>query len=397
MSEEHVEDVIEGMLRQSLAAGSQLAEQVVRARQQYLRNAAQQSEQATIEGQRTLASDRAVMQSAIVPGMRDDWWETAQPEQITQAYVLAEAWKDYDPAALAASEKIASEVKSRYGIDTADLQGDSAYLKDYIAVQQRAEVAMKEAKEHAEAMALVEAAQAEQINRYAADLKDELERHSVPPEYLANAEMVVALQASKEAAGTEAAQGADLAVAERMHLIEQDGITGPSIDDLRQEIGQNYSGTEDSMFADAAFVATARDWYEAKTLAEGGFVDRGNTGLEARYENAERELFARIAPMGQELQDKVLKDSSTKTPAPALKSEKPSAPTYGSKEHYAAFEASLQGTATDTQIKGRVAAARSQATPPRAAVEAPKTAPKARKASAGAGVGRERTQSGPTR
>lgn len=397
MSEEHVEDVLEGMLRQSLAAGTQLAEQVARARQQYLRNAAQQAEQATVEGQRSLAADRALMQSVLVPTTRDDWWDKAQPDQIVQAHVLAEAWKDYDPAALAASEKIKSEVKSRYGIDTADSQGDSAYLKDYLAMAQRAEVAMKEAKEHAEAMALVEAAQAEQINRYAAELKDEMERHSVPAEYLSNTEMVSALQASKDSVGTETAPDADRVVAERMHLIEQDGINGPSIEDLRKEIGQNYSGTDDAMFADAAFVATARDWHEAKTLAEGGFGDKGNTGLEARYENAEKELFARIAPMGEEIQDKVLQDPDTQKPAPGEKAEKPSVPAYGSKEHYGEFEASLQGTATDAQIKGRVAAAKSQATPPRAATEAPKKAPKARKASAGAGVGRERSQSGPSR
>ncbi|KAA0973373.1 hypothetical protein FQ154_18530 [Paeniglutamicibacter gangotriensis] len=396
MSEE-VEDVLESMMRQSLVAGSQLAEQLARARQQFMRAAEQRSEQANVEAQRALVADRAVMQSVLSPTTRDDWWEKAQPEQIAQAHILAEAWKDYDPAALEASVKITSEVKSRYGIDTADMQGDSGYMKDYIAVAQRAEAAMKEAKEHAEAMALVEAAQAEQINRYATELKDELERHSVPPEYLANPDLVTALQASKEAAGTDAAPDADRVVAERMHLIDQDGINGPSLEDLRQEIGQNYSGTDDAMFADAAFVATARDWHEAKTLAEGGFVDKGNTGLEARYENAEKELFTRIAPMGQEIQDKVLQDPNTKTTAPAVKTEKPSVPAYGSAEHYAAFETSLQGTGTDAQIKGRVAAARGQATPPRAAVEVPKKAPKARKASAGAGVGRERTQSGPSR
>lgn len=487
MSEEHVEDVIEGMLRQSLAAGSQLAEQVARARQQYLRNVAQQAEQATVEAHRTLASDRAVMQSAIVPAMRDDWWKTAQPEQITQAYVLAEAWKDYDPAALAASAKISQEVKDRYGIEMADMQGDSAYLHDNLAMQQFTEGTLKSpskaahpdtpkfyvyefinesdksreiskeaalaliestpadqkkkggrgavddiqgfvgtdaevdraitekfpdllisdeqrratwrkaVKEYEEAMALVEAAQSEKINHRAAALQDELERHHVPSEYLASAEMVSALQASQEAVGTDVAADADRAVAERMYLIEQDGINGPSIDDLRQEIGQNYSGTDDSMFADAGFVDTARDWHEAKTLAEAGFVDKGNTGLEARYENAEQELFARIAPMGQEIRDKVLKDSTTKTPAPAAKAEKPSGPAYGSKEHYAAFETSLQGTATDAQIKGRVAAAKGQATPPRAAVEVPKKTPKARKASAGASIDRERSQSGPSR
>nr|WP_176705830.1 hypothetical protein [Arthrobacter sp.]AXV46419.1 hypothetical protein pA40H2_p64 [Arthrobacter sp.] len=400
MSEEHVEDVLEGMMRQSLAAGSQLAEQVARARQQYLRNVTQQTEQATIEAQRSLAADRAVMQSVLVPTARDAWWDKAQPEQIAQAHVLAEAWKDYDPAALEASEKITSEVKSRYGIDTSDMQGDSGYMKDYLAVQQRAEAAMKEAKEHAEAMALVEAAQAEQINRHAAELKDELKRHSVPPEYLANAEMVSALQASKEATGTEAAPDADRTVSERMHLIEQDGITGPSVDDLRQEIGQNYSGADDAMFADAAFVATARDWHEAKTLAEGGFVDQGNTGLAARYENAEKELFTRIAPMGQEIQDKVLNDPKTKTRSATVKSteaDQSAVPTYGSPEHYSAFETSLQGTASEAEIKGRVAVARGQATPPRAAVQAPAKTPKARKSSAGVGAGRDRSNDGPSR
>lgn len=70
---------------------------------------------------------------------------------------------------------------------------------------------------------------------------------------------------------------------------------------------------------------------EAKTLAEGSFVDKGNTELEARNEDAEKELFAKIAPMDQEIQDKVLKDPNTKTPAPAVKDEKRSGPAYRSK------------------------------------------------------------------
>lgn len=397
MSEEHVEDVVEGMLRQSLAAGSQLAEQVVRARQQYMRNVEQRNEQAAVEAQRAIAADRAAMQSVIIPAGRDDWWEKAQPGQITQAHMLAEAWKDHDPAALAASEKITLELKNRYGIDTADIQGDAAFLQDNLTVLAAAEQRMATAKEHAEAMALVEAAQAEHIKRHAAELKAEVERHKVPTEYLASDEMVSALQASKEAAGTDAAPDADRAVAERMHLIEQDGISGPSIDDLRKEIGQNYSGTDDSMFADAEFVATARDWHEAKALAEGGFVDQGNIGLEARYENAEKEIFARIAPMGQEIQNKVLKDPNLKTPAATGQAEEPSVPTYGSKEHYEDFESSLGGKATEAEVKGRVAAAKGQAVHPVKAVKAPKKTPKARKATASVGMGRDKSQAGPTR
>lgn len=397
MSEEHVEDVVEGMLRQSLAAGSQLAEQVVRARQQYMRTLEQRGEQVAVEAQRAVAADRAVMQSVIIPATRDDWWDTARPEQITQAHMLAEAWKDHDPAALVASSKITGELKSRYGIDTADLHGDAAFLQDNLTVLAAAEQRMAAAKEHAEAMALVAAAHAEHIKRYATELKDELERHQVPPEYLASDQMVAALQASKEASGTDLAPEADRAVAERMHLIEQDGINGPSIDDLRQEIGQNYSGAEESLFADAAFVATVRDWHEAKALAEGGFVEQGNTGLEARYENAEKELFARIAPMGQEIQDKVLKDPNLKTSPPAAKDEEPMVPTYGSKEHYVGLEASLQGTATQAEVKGRVAAAKGQAVHPSKAVKAPKKVPKPRKVISGVGAGRDKAPDGPAR
>ncbi|GAA1891891.1 hypothetical protein GCM10009715_41800 [Paeniglutamicibacter psychrophenolicus] len=486
MSEEHVEDVVEGMLRQSLVAGSQLADQVVRARQQYMRNVEQRSEQAAVEAQRAFAADRAVMQSVIIPATRDDWWETARPEQITQAHLLAEAWKDHDPVALAAAEKISNEVQERYGIDTVIVQNDAAYMRNTIAVQQLNDgtlqiqpippnldsqkfytpdftsrpskprevtkeaalefvegtakeeqargwaqtgiiqgllgkdddvdraisekfpdllianeqhraTALKVAKEHADTMALVEAAQTEHIKRYAAELKDELERHKVPSEYLASEDMVAALHASKNAAGTDSAPDADLAVAERMHLIDQDGINGPSIDDLRKEIGQNYSGAEDSLFADAEFVATARDWHEAKTLAEGGFVDQGNTGLEARYENAEKELFAWIAPLGREIQDNVLNDPNLKTPVLSEKDKEPTVPVYGSNEQYEGFKSSLEGKATQAEVKGRVAAARGQAIHPFKAVKAPEKTPTARKATAIAGKGRDKGQDGPTR
>lgn len=399
MSEEHVEDVVEGMLRQSLAAGSQLAEQVVRARQRYMRTVEQRGEQATVEAQRAFAADRAVMQSVIIPATRDDWWDTARPEQITQTHTLAEAWKDHDPAALSASSKITHELKNRYGIDTHDLHGDAAFLQDHLTVLAAAEQRMAAAKEHAEAMALVEAAQAEQIKRHAAELKDELDRHQVPPEYLASNEMVAALQASKEAAGTDAAPDADRVVAERMHLIGQDGINGPSIDDLRQEIGQNYSGAEDSMFADAGFVVAARDWHEAKTLAEGGFEARGNTGLQGRYENEEKEFFARLSPVDKDIEDKVLADQHSKTPTPPaeLVPAQPAGPAYGSKEHYDGFESSLEGKASDTDIKSRVAAAKAQGTHPNRATKAPTKAPTARKATTGASIGREKHNDGPSR
>ncbi|WP_104140078.1 hypothetical protein [Arthrobacter sp. ZGTC131] len=394
MSGEGIDDVFEGLLRQGLTAATQLAEQLARARPQYLKKAEHEGERAAMEAQRNIAAERATMRAVVVPTTQDEWWSSAKPDQVAQAHLMATAWKDHGPDALAASERIAQEVKNRYGMDTADAGGDGAYLQDRIAVVRFAEQQQRMAKEHAEAMALVAAAQAEELNRLAGELQGQLERHQVPREDLANPELVAALQASREAEGTDAATEADRAMAERMHLIKKDGIAGPSIEQLHAEIGQNYSGTRDSHFADAEFVAAARDWHESRALAEGGFADRGNTGIEARYTNAEKELFARLAPMGRDIEDKVLKDPSTVT---AATSEQSTGPDYGSREHYESFATSLKGTASEQDIKGRVAAARGQAKYPSEAVQVPKNAPKACKPTAGAGAGRDKAQDGPAR
>lgn len=399
MSEEGIEDVVEGLLRQSMTAAAQLGEQLARARQQIMRKAEQRSEQQNIEMQRNVAADRAAMRAVVAPTSQDEWWDTANAQQITQAHLMAEAWKDHDPAALAASEKITAEVKDRYGIDTADIQGNGAYMQDRLTVQRLAEDQARVAKEHAEAMARIAAAQAEEIKRRAAALHEQMEQHQVPQEYLANDELVTALREVKEAAGTDAAPDAERAVEERMHLIEKDGVEGPSIEDLRREVGENYSGVEDSHFADAEFVAAARDWHEARTLAEGGFAAKDNIGLQDRYESAEKEFFARLAPIGKDIEDKVMADQDTKKPERTAETaaEQPAGPSYGSKEHYDGFESSLKGAASDTDIKARVAAAKGQAKHPNQAAKAPTKAPKARKASTGASVGREKINDGPSR
>lgn len=51
-----------------------------------------------------------------------------KPRGIPEAYVLAEAWKDHDPAALNASERIRYDVYHKNGIDTRDVGVDFAQL-----------------------------------------------------------------------------------------------------------------------------------------------------------------------------------------------------------------------------------------------------------------------------
>lgn len=87
-------------------------------------------------------------------------------------------------------------------------------------------------------------------------------------------------------------------------------------------------------------------------------------------------------------------DSKTR----AFKTESTSAARYGSAEHHEKFAESLMSSgASGTQIRGRLAAARGEATHPSAAVTTGKGAAKAKKARTGITAGAERGKSGSSR
>jgi hypothetical protein len=138
--------------------------------------------------------------------------------------------------------------------------------------------------------------------------------------------------------------------------------------------------------------------HETKLLAEGGFTGAESSPLEARYERAEKELFARLEGVGREIENRVTGNDSSRLTDQGLKAETASETGYGSAEHHQKFAESLDGSgANAAQIRGRVAAARSEGTHPSAAVTMGKGAAKARKTRAGAAVGAERSKSGPSR
>jgi hypothetical protein len=127
-----MDDVVDGGLRQSLMIASRLAETMARRRQESQRQHEHVDAQAAHEARARLAAERSAARAALAPVERDQWWDKAQPGDIVTAYAVAEGWKDHDPAALAASEKIRQEVLTRYGIDTHDVGEDAAYLESGI-------------------------------------------------------------------------------------------------------------------------------------------------------------------------------------------------------------------------------------------------------------------------
>lgn len=74
------------------------------------------------------------------------------------------------------------------------------------------------------------------------------------------------------------------------------------------------------------------------------------------------------------------------------------APRYGSAERQEAFAESLKATgASETQVRGRIAAVRSEGTHPSTALIAGKDAAKARKTRSESGVSAERSKNGMSR
>jgi hypothetical protein len=404
-----MDDVLDGGLRQSLMIASRIAETLARRRQESQRQQEHQDAQVAHEARARLAAERSAAHAALAPVEKAQWWDKAQPKDIATAHAVAEGWKDHDPAALAASEKIRQEVHTRYGIDTRDVGTDAAYLKSGIQtvatekarqdeLARSQEESRKAAAEHEKAIQLLAAARAEELRAQAATLAPEMARHQVPAEYLANAELALALQTAHAAKTPKSLEAADATVQQRLFLIGKDGINGPDIDQLRKETTANINGAGESHFQDPAFLKAAKDMHDAKLLAAGGFKGSERTSLEERYERAEKELFARMEGVGCEIEYSVTGNDNSRLKDQGLKAESTSAADYGSAEHHEKFAQSLGTTgANEGQIRGRLAAARSEGTHPSAAVTMGKGATKARKSRTGAAAGSERGKNGLTR
>jgi hypothetical protein len=404
-----IDDVLDNGMRQTLMVASRIAETLARGRQESQRQQEHQDAQAAHEAQARLAAERSTARAALAPVQRDQWWDKAQPADIATAHAVAEGWKDHDPTALEAAGIIRQEVLTRYGIDTHDVGADAAYLQSGIqaiatenarldAVALNWEAQRKAAAEHEKAMQLLAAARAEELRAQAATLAPEMERHQIPVEYLANPELAQALQRAHNAKTPTATAAADTEIKERLFLIGKDGVDGPDIDQLRKETTTNINGADDSHFKDPEFVKAAKEMHEAKLLAEGGFTGSTWSSMEQRYERAEKELFTRLEGVGREIENRVTGTDSSRLKDQGLKTETASGAGYGSAAHNNKFAESLENTdATENQIRGRLAAARSEGTHPSTAVALGKGSTKARKSSRGASVGAERGKGGLSR
>jgi len=163
-----IDEALEATLRVALTVAGRAAERIVRERQQQLRDAQAASEQEARELQNRLDAERQGTRAALVPVEREEWWQRAQPQQIAEAWETANVWKDLDPDAQRAVDRIEHEVRGRYGVDVRELGADPAAVR--AALEQRDQAREEASGERAAAAG--EEAEAAQILAAAGGLED---------------------------------------------------------------------------------------------------------------------------------------------------------------------------------------------------------------------------------
>jgi hypothetical protein len=135
-----MDDALDGAMRTGLMVASRIGEQLARMREEEQRNIAAAEEHRARQLQERFDAQRAAARAQLAPVARDDWWDKATPEMIERVHETATAWREYDPDAAQASEKIRDQVQARYGIDVNNTGADEASVSAALARAQRARV-----------------------------------------------------------------------------------------------------------------------------------------------------------------------------------------------------------------------------------------------------------------
>lgn len=169
MSQHHVEsdgidEALGGVTQVAMTAAGRVGEQLAREMERRARMAQAQSEQAAAEMAERARAEREAARASLAPVHQDAWWDNASAQDITKAYETAKAWRDVDPEAVRAEQRIAGQVRDRYGVDVADA-GDPAAVSEAMDRSERARSEAAEERtdatlETAEAVGLVAGADA---------------------------------------------------------------------------------------------------------------------------------------------------------------------------------------------------------------------------------------------
>jgi colicin import membrane protein len=112
-------------LRIAITVASQFGERISRLREQMARQREAAAQQEYRELSTRFEAERGAARASLEPVRHNEWWDTAQVEDIAHAHETATAWRNHDDLARDASDTIRREVHDRYGIDVDAPGGDA--------------------------------------------------------------------------------------------------------------------------------------------------------------------------------------------------------------------------------------------------------------------------------
>lgn len=130
MIDETPEEAVRGRVTTAITTGAYLAQGLARTTQQDAESVERASQARTHELVARLEADRAAAIAELAVVDHDEWWSTADAEQISSVRQTAEAWRQYDPAADRAARLIEDRLRDGGAGDWLDRQGDLAHARD---------------------------------------------------------------------------------------------------------------------------------------------------------------------------------------------------------------------------------------------------------------------------
>ncbi|CAH0177563.1 MULTISPECIES: hypothetical protein [Microbacterium] len=119
-----ISEAFEGQLRVAATAAGRVGEIIARQREEAARRAQVVRQQEARELTSRMNAERQSARAEYGSVHRNDWWERATPEQIGTTLATARAWANEDPEAVRAEAHMRDELRTRYGVDTAQAGGD---------------------------------------------------------------------------------------------------------------------------------------------------------------------------------------------------------------------------------------------------------------------------------
>lgn len=128
-----IEASLEGVARVAITAGARLGEQLSQAIAQRARELEARAVTEARDLRDRFEAERAAAIVEVKQVHSAEFWNQNDPHRIGQTFATARAWSDFEPEARNAEDRMKTELRERYGIDTDALEGDPTMVQEWVA------------------------------------------------------------------------------------------------------------------------------------------------------------------------------------------------------------------------------------------------------------------------